>query len=156
VEGTIESDADRILFPELDIEKYTDIAVANGEVYTPAKDQAYRLSGTYTPAGGVMWIQGSVSINQETTVNGCLIAEGDINITAGNLIQNARPDVGITLPGVVSLYGDIKVAGHAEVNGLLYASAGGVDGGASRYQDWISLLRRNLSRNHWMTTLMIR
>jgi hypothetical protein len=101
-------------FPELDLGPYYQWALAHGEVY--ASDP-----GTYTPAGGVMWVNGSIHASGGATIQGCIIATGDIKLT-GNCTHT---QVG-GLPALISRDGSIDVNSCIETHGLIYAMNGDV------------------------------
>lgn len=130
VTGQVLSNQPRIPWPDLDIARYTQIAEDNQHlgttILTASGNQAVRLSGTYTPPGGVLWVQGDARVNQPTVVNGCLVVRGDLRVNAGNLIQSQRSDVDTPLPAIIVYEGDLTINGHAAANGLVYNGTGTV------------------------------
>ncbi|OPZ29894.1 MAG: hypothetical protein BWZ02_00912 [Lentisphaerae bacterium ADurb.BinA184] len=79
----------RIAFPKLDFDYYYSIAAAHSEV-VGAEGTTTNLSGTYTPAGGVLWVVGDARISSHTTINGALFLTGNLH-QAGHL-QVFPPD----------------------------------------------------------------
>ncbi len=83
------------------------------------------------PQGGVLYVNGNVSIASDMRVEGMVIATGNITIGGAATINNITP-----YPGLVSIDGNIVLGGGANgptVNGWIYAMNGNVTagGGAS-------------------------
>ena len=107
-----------IAIPQIDLTPYYNHAVANGEV----RSGKVTINSDYVVKGGVMWIDGSLTISGTANVTGCFIATGDIDITgSGNQIKVAG------YPSFVSRDGDIKIAGSGNWHGLMYARLGDID-----------------------------
>jgi len=119
ISGVVTVDApDAVSMPELDLTPYYQYALANGEVYNGYAAAA----GTFiAPAGGVMWVNGDVFISGNCTIQGCIVATGDIKIT-GNTSQNQVGD----LPAYVSRDGDIELNSSGQHHGLVYAMNGDI------------------------------
>lgn len=66
--------------PSIDLTPYYNAALANNQVYSSGKN----ISGTVTPPGGIMWVNGSMTVGPGT-FTGCFIATGGIELqTTGN------------------------------------------------------------------------
>lgn len=107
--------------PTLDLTRYYNRALANGEVFSGTV-----TIGSRSPVGGIMWVNGSIKMTGGA-VNGCFIATGNIDITGGTQQKVAG------YPAFVSRDGAIKVAGNCTLHGLIYARIGNIDftGGGS-------------------------
>lgn len=110
-----ESAVAAITLPNLDLTPYYNHALANGQVYS-----GLSISGNFTPAGGVAWVNGNLSISGNGTQQGCFIATGDISLTGGTHSQIDN------LPAFISRDGDIKMAGNGDYHGLIYTRVGDI------------------------------
>jgi len=113
--------------PSIDFVPYYTWALDNGEVYSGTKEIK---NTTYTPNGGVLWVEGILKTSQ-ATINGCFIATDYVEIKAHT--DHHKLD---DLPAFMCVNGDITVRSGSSTEGLLYAKAGGIDiagngGGAS-------------------------
>jgi len=111
-----------VAIPDIDLSPYYNAALANGQVYGSRS-----LSGNVTPPGGIMWINGSLSLgNGDYT--GCFIATGGIELkTTGNgCITNTAVN---RYPALVSRDGTIlvKQAKTWSFTGLIYCKTGSFD-----------------------------
>ncbi len=104
-----------VSIPKIDLTPFWSWATANGEVY----DGLNLSGGTYTPVGGVMWVNGDVQISSDTIINGSIIATGDINF--GGQASLVAPDNGFAM---ATRDGDIKFTTSGDVTGLVYAKNG--------------------------------
>lgn len=113
-------------FPQLDFDHYYAIAQANGQVY----NGNVKLSGTYTPPGGVIWINGDVSTKSSVTIHGVLIATGDIK-QSSHFTQTQYDN----FPAIVSRNGNMHLSGQTYAEGLILAQTGSIDitGGTEIY-----------------------
>ena len=100
--------------PSIDLTPYYNVAVANGTYYSSSK--TYSGNTALEPAGGVMWINGTLTVSGNVTMKGCFIATGNITLS-GN---GAQTKVNL-YPAVVSRDGSITVSGNASYNGLIYS-----------------------------------
>jgi hypothetical protein len=107
-----------VTIPDINLDPYYQRALANGQVYNSSQT----LSSNFTPPGGIMWVNGSLTINANATVTGCFIATGDISF-AGQATQIKVAGY----PALVSKNGRVKFTGGGTVNGLVYARIGGMD-----------------------------
>jgi hypothetical protein len=121
-DGAPRSNQPTLIFPTVDLAHYYAIAQANGQVITGSQN----FKGTYSPPGGVLWVDGDVTIQGKTVINGCLIATGTIRQTSGLTVNKYG-----THPGMVSREGDILFYGGTsanpvKINGLVYSKSGQV------------------------------
>ncbi|MCF7854457.1 MAG: hypothetical protein K9N51_06655 [Candidatus Pacebacteria bacterium] len=119
VDGDVQSGVPRIKFPQLDFDHYYNIAQGNGEVHVGDAS----LKGTYSPAGGIMWVVGDVHISSHTVIHGALFATGSIH-------QAGKCDIYqvATLPAMVSRDGNIHLSGQSDtMSGIIFAASGTVD-----------------------------
>ena len=124
VGSEIEGPVPVVPVPNIDLTPYYNAALANNQVFSGTKT----ISGTVTPAGGIMWVNGNLII-QEGTFNGCFIATGTIEMKA------AANDTTIALnqvnnyPVLASRDGSIlvKQAKLLTFDGLIYVKTGGFD-----------------------------
>lgn len=115
ISGTVTTGpVDPVALPDIDLTPYYQYALANGEVY--ASDP-----GTYTPVGGVMWVEGDIAPGGAMPVVGCIIATGNIKCTA----IASQTKVG-DLPAWISRDGDIELNAAISHHGLVYAPNGDV------------------------------
>lgn len=104
--------------PDIDLTPYYNWANDNGEVHN-----GFSLSGgTYTPAGGIIWVNGDVHISSHAVINGTIIATGDIDF--GGQADLTASDCGFAL---ASRDGDIKNTSTGTIEGLIYAKTGGYE-----------------------------
>jgi len=124
ISGSQDDGAAGVSLPPLDTDffnYYFNQANASGDVYTPSGGTQYFDGVTLSPGNGVVYVNGNVNIKHDVTINGCLVATGDIWInfwTEGTVTQN---QVG-GMPAMMSRGGDITVWDPATLNGLLYAA----------------------------------
>lgn len=133
VTGDVLSGQPRIEWPVLDLSRYTAIAQANGEVVDASK-KAYNFkdkASPLKPKGGVIWVKGAkgVQLTSMTEVHGCIIVDGPITVAGGAKLTQRQ--TGIPMPAIVSIQGDIKIVGHADVQGLVYVANGSVHVGGT-------------------------
>ncbi len=112
-----------VTIPDIDLTPYYAAAQASGQVFPGGKS----LSGTVTPAGGIMWVNGDLYLGNGV-YNGCFIATGDIELktTGNNTITQNKVN---RYPILVSRDGNItiKQAKLWTFNGLVYAKTGSFD-----------------------------
>lgn len=124
VTGLIKSNAPYDAFPKLNYDYYYQIAKANGMVLTG--DQKFTKT-TLNPPGGVVWVEGNVFVGNRTTINGCLVATGNIKTSStGCVFFPQQLSDGSNAPALVSLEGDITMTAQAQLVGLVYAGSGSV------------------------------
>ncbi len=136
-----------VALPELDADAFRSHAQANTYYYNGNQtiDRAWltadilRRTGLnvnnnqtlVAPQGGVLFINGNVSIASDMRVEGMVIATGNVTIGGAARLNNTTP-----YPGLVSVNGNITLGGGANgptLNGWIYAMNGSVTagGGAS-------------------------
>lgn len=111
-----------VTIPNIDLTPYYNRALTNGQVFTGTKS----LSGTATPPGGVMWVNGDINVS-DGSYTGSFIATGSILIQGGN--ASARFEKVEKYPVLVSRDGGINVQGGDNslfaFHGLVYCKTGG-------------------------------
>lgn len=119
VTGTItETAVDEIAIPQIDLVPYYNEALAHGEVYEGDRT----ISGSFSPAGGIMWVNGNLQISGSGNLTGCFIATGDIHVSGSGTHAKMSG-----YPGFVSRDGSIKFSGSSTREGLVYARIGSVE-----------------------------
>jgi len=104
-----------VTIPDIDLTPYYNWANDNGEVHN-----GFSFSGaSYTPVGGILWVNGDVSISSHAAINGSIIATGDI-IMAGDSSVNPS----ISGFGIVSRDGNIQNTSSGTIKGLVYTKTG--------------------------------
>ncbi|MGB3083028.1 MAG: hypothetical protein WBB86_08615 [Candidatus Omnitrophota bacterium] len=132
--------ADAITFPTFNYAEYKQNAIDSGDYYST--DQSF--GGILTPTGGLVYVDGDVTITADCTLNGGMIAD---NITVGggffgktlaqNMVADDKNNVIIAKSGDVVIYGrlytekalvyaaqDIRTAqawASIEINGIMLA-----------------------------------
>jgi hypothetical protein len=100
--------------PDVDLTPYYTWALAHGEVKS-----SFSSSSDYTPNGGILWVNGDVQWSSHATVQGTIIATGDIHIS-GQVEVAAGP----TGMAIVSRDGDIQNTSSGQIDGLIYCRTG--------------------------------
>jgi predicted acyltransferase (DUF342 family) len=102
--------------PDIDLTPYYLEALANDEVYN-----GFTTTSDLNPVGGIMWVEGDFHISAHATINGSVIATGDINLSG-------QIDINPTTYAfsVASRDGDIHVTSGGTIKGLMYAKTGGL------------------------------
>ncbi len=106
-----------VAIPQLDLVPYYNAALANGQVYSGGVS----INHDTAPAGGIMWVNGDISISGNCTLTGCFIATGSISMS-GN---GSQVQVG-NYPAFVSQNSSISISGGKSLHGLLYAKVGSI------------------------------
>ncbi|NQT93989.1 MAG: hypothetical protein HQ559_14605 [Lentisphaerae bacterium] len=101
--------------PDIDLTPYYNWANDHGEVHN-----GFSFSGaSYTPNGGILWVNGDVHISSHAVINGSIIATGDVNISGA-----ADVNPSISAFGLVSRDGDIQNTSSGTIEGLIYTKTG--------------------------------
>jgi len=100
--------------PNIDLTPWYNEASANDEV----KEGDWSTSSDYTPDGGILWVNGNVTISSHATINGQIIATGNITVS-GHVKVNAAGDF-----AMVSRDGNINNTSSGTIKGLIYAKTG--------------------------------
>jgi hypothetical protein len=114
-DGTALAAVPPVGIPDIDLTPYLNWAKMNGEVH----HGGFSSSTSYTPAGGVLWVNGDVYIDSHAVINGSIIATGNIYIT-GQVDINPTT----TTFAMASRDGDIINSSSGTLNGLIYAKTG--------------------------------
>ena len=105
-----------ITIPNIDLTPYYNCAVANGQVFS---NKSISGSSPVQPAGGVMWVNGTLNISGSGNLIGCFIATGNISISgSGSQIKVNN------YPALVSRDGNIDISGSQSFHGLIYSKTG--------------------------------
>ncbi len=114
--GTTTTSVPPVPVPDIDLTPYFNWARQHGEVHT-----GLSISSSYTPAGGILWVDGDVSISggPGTVINGSIIATGNIHISGQVQIKPTT-----TVFAMASRNGDITNTSSERLTGLIYAKAG--------------------------------
>lgn len=119
VTGTItETAVPEVSLPVIDLVPYYNEALANGEVY----EGGQTVSGDFSPVGGIMWVNGTLSFSGSGTRTGCFIATGDIHCSGSGQQIKVQG-----YPAFASRDGGIKFSGSGSCEGLVYARIGSVE-----------------------------
>jgi formylmethanofuran dehydrogenase subunit C len=134
-----------IPIPNIDLTPYYNTALANGQVYSSSQN----FSGNYsfTPPGGIMWVNGDLSFSGNGVINGCIMATGNITVS-GNITQSQQ--TGNFYPSLASQNGSITLSGNSFTqNGLIYTKTGDItiSGNVALYGSIISAGVFTLSGN---------
>lgn len=104
-----------VTVPDIDLTPYYNWAKEHGEV-----KNGFKLdSGTYTPNGGILWVNGVVEISSHAVVNGSVIATGDMYITGAANVTSTTCEFAIA-----SRDGDIRNRSSGLIRGLIYTKTG--------------------------------
>jgi hypothetical protein len=101
--------------PDIDLTPYHNWAARNGEI----KNGSFAITTDYTPAGGILWVDGDFHASSHATVNGSVIATGSI-FMSGNTSVNPT----LCAFGLVARDGDINITSSGTLTGLIYAKTG--------------------------------
>jgi cytoskeletal protein CcmA (bactofilin family) len=112
--GSSQAAVPPIGIPDIDLTPYLNWARMHGEVHN-----GFSTSTSYTPAGGVLWVNGDVVIDSHTVISGSIIATGNIHISG-----NANISPTTTTFAMASRDGDIINSSSGTLNGLIYAKTG--------------------------------
>jgi cytoskeletal protein CcmA (bactofilin family) len=102
--------------PDIDLTPYFNWASAHSEVR-----EGFNMSGgSYTPNGGILWVNGSVQLSSDYTFNGAIIATGAIHLTGtGSIVPTTTELALITRDGP-----QIRNQSTGLIDGLIYAKNG--------------------------------
>jgi len=112
--GYTETSVPPVTIPDIDLTPYLAWAQQHGEVHN-----GFSTSSSYTPDGGVLWVNGDVSISSHAVINGSIIATGNIHVSGHVQIIPTT-----TVFGMASRNGDITNTSSSRINGLVYAKTG--------------------------------
>jgi hypothetical protein len=98
---------DRVIFPAFNYEKYREAADDSGDLYTG--DQVFN-DRTFSPSGGIVYVDGDVEFNGNNTINGGIIAD-DITVW-GSLTQKSTTN---NRNVIISRSGDIAISGKFNI-----------------------------------------
>ena len=105
-----------VTIPELDLTPFATWAAANGEYV----DGDWSFNGdTYTPEGGILYVNGTVQVSSHAVINGSIIANGDIHVSGQ--CDVIASEYGFAL---ASRDGNIQNTSSGHIQGLVYAKHG--------------------------------
>lgn len=116
IEGTAsEESVKTVEIPDIDLTRYYTWADRRGEVFN-----GFATSTSYTPNGGIMWVNGDVYIDGFAEIKGSIIATGTIYLSGQANVTSTTSAF-----AMASRDGDIKVTSTGTIKGLIYANNGG-------------------------------
>ena len=113
--GANEEPVPLVDIPDIDLTPYYNWANDHGEV----RNGFSMSGGTYTPSGGILWVNGDVHISSHTVFNGSIIATGKITMSGASEVHPS--DCGF---GLVSRDQDIENTSSGLIEGVIYAKSG--------------------------------
>ena len=109
-----EADVDIVEIPDIDLTPYYNWASSHNEVH-----EGFSTTSSYTPEGGILWVNGDVHISSHAVITGSIVATGNIKISGDAQIE--PPQKGFAL---ASRDGDISITSSGTIKGLVYAKTG--------------------------------
>lgn len=107
-----------IAIPQINLDPYYNWALAHGEVkaagWTPP-------SNPYTPNGGIIWIDGSSGTINGGTINGAVIATGNVKLSGTVNVRGTSDSGGFA---VVSRDGSVDNQSSGTIEGIVYVKTG--------------------------------
>jgi hypothetical protein len=97
--------------PTIELSPFFEVAKQNGQV----KTGSVSVASGFTPAGGVLWCEGT--LNFKGTATGCFIATAGVTMEAGADVWPINPG----WPTVYNKAGDCTFTGQAETHGFVYS-----------------------------------
>jgi len=137
LDGATTAPVPNVVIPDVDLTPYCTWATAHGESYNGFSASG----GTYTPDGGVIWVNGDVQLSSHTVINGSIIATGNISIS-GDADITAGPS-GIA---VASRDGNISYTSSGVTHGLIYAKTGSFSQTANGQIEGQIVVKGNISK----------
>jgi hypothetical protein len=136
----------QIPIPNIDLTPYSNWAIAKGTVY----NGNLIFSGTHDTIipGGVLWVNGSITVSGSFKVVGCIIATGDITFSGQGDLTRAG-----NMPALVSVNGNITMSGAGKITGLIYAKNGGLTKSGSGEVVGSLICKGNFTKSGSWTTL---
>jgi hypothetical protein len=104
-----------VTIPDIDLTPYATEAAANGEYFTGNVS----MSSSRTINGGVMFVDGDLSISGNDNFTGSFICTGTLTISGNGSVTAVNG-----YPALASRDGDIKFSGQKDVTGLIYVKSG--------------------------------
>lgn len=106
--------------PQVDLTPYYNIASENNQVKTaPATAEGLVVNASTNILGGILWVNGNVTVSSHPLIRGTIIATGTINFSGEADIDASQ--YGFAL---VSRDGSIKNTSTGRIRGLIYAKTG--------------------------------
>ncbi|MDA1044391.1 MAG: hypothetical protein O3C57_04120 [Verrucomicrobia bacterium] len=126
-----------VAIPNLDMSPFFNEANAYGEV----REGNVTLSSNYAPAGGILWVNGNLTLAGNATFTGSFFATGNITISGAGQIQSV-----FGYPAISSRDGDISIAGQKDITGLVYAASGNLSQTGSNTLNGQIIVKGNVSK----------
>lgn len=120
--GTATSNASLASYPTVDFAYYQNLAQNGGGTYVNG-DVTYNSSNAMpSPAGGVIYVNGNVSITSDQTSTAALIVNGNLSISRGATTIVAPANLpAIVTQGAITISGIGANAADLTVTGLIYS-----------------------------------
>ncbi len=109
-----------VTIPNIDLSRYYQAALQNGQVYNG--DIHLTGSTDLIVPGGIMWVNGNLTLNRSGRMIGCFIATGDVNVTGSGDQEKVA-----SYPAFISRDGDVDMSGSGDIHGLVYARSGSIE-----------------------------
>lgn len=110
-------DVPTVTIPTIDLEPYYNEANENGMVVSGWPVNLAERPDLQNPPGGILWVNGDLTIPASVTVTGCFIATGKI-------IFNGHQDKFANYPALISRDNEVEIQGQADIHGLVYTATG--------------------------------
>lgn len=114
-DGYTEASVPPVEIPDIDLTPYFNWAKKHGQLYATGDTLPS------DPSGGVIWVNGDVHLSSKATINGSIIATGNIHISGGKDVDISSTTTAIAL---ASRDGDITITTSGTLKGLVYAKTG--------------------------------
>jgi hypothetical protein len=134
IKGSINSFSGSIPYPQIDLDSYIEAASNSGTFFDSSKDAEKYLKGEQS---GVIFIDQTTkktSLQDQTSLTGSLVVKNNLDLTGGKYVASDNYLA-------IIVFGDLKVAGGAEIHGVVYVfgSTSFGAGGAKIYGSLISI-----------------
>lgn len=123
---TLDNNIDQLDLPNIDLAPYIQHAQDNGEYYN--NSQFFFNSGEIKPVGGIMYVDGWITVINGGNMEGCFIANRGILILGDTTIQPVH-----NYPTLVSETRNVSLSGNSSAEGLIYAPAGHIEKSGNGY-----------------------
>jgi hypothetical protein len=104
-----------VTIPDIDLTPYFLWAKKNKQVYSSGDTLPQN------PAGGVIWVDGDLTLSSGGSINGSIIATGDIHISGGSSMDVSSTTTAFAL---ASRDGDVTITTSGTLKGLVYVKNG--------------------------------
>lgn len=132
-----EAEVGRVEIPDIDLTPYYNWALTHGEVYN-----GFHTGSSYTPDGGILWVNGDVHIDSHAVISGSIIATGNITISGQANVQASSNGFALAARD-----GDINVTSSGTISGLVYANTGDLHFRANGHIDGQIIVNGNIAKS---------